>query len=198
MLGLVGEAVLARYLGAPDELAFNSAAIAASLESLTATPLADSPIAGHVPVAALEGFPLGTRATPGVLLPIGWFVGARARNIELWRAGRTRRGRFASRRFHGDPSCLLARRIGCGRGSGRPHLLAEPKRPRPRLVRTLRGALWRSVRRGGALRAARWRPAPARGLGSEEKLGFLAALAGAWVSETSRSTGRVAPQEPQA
>ena len=184
VLGLVGEAILARYLGAPDELAFNSAAIAASLESLTATPLADSPIAGPVPVAALEGFPLGTLATPGVLLPIGWFVGSPVRGTS---SCGVQAERAVAASPPGDFTVSLRAYWHAGSDVDAEAAARTCSRSRSGLGR---GSYVRSEERFGVRFGAEGLFVPLGGgllqlevSAPEEKLGFLAALAGAWVSE---------------
>ena len=183
VVGLAGEAVLARYLGTPDERAFNSAVIATSLESLNATLLADAPVAGPVSVVAFERFSLGTGAAPEVLLPSGWFVGSPARGASSC-GRRAERAVAASPR--GDFTVSLRAYWHAGWDVDAEAAARTCSSSRSGLGR---GSYVRSEERFGVRSGSEGLFVPLRGgllqlevSAPEEKLGFLAALAGAWVN----------------
>jgi S1-C subfamily serine protease len=71
VLELKGEKVVARYLGPPDELAFNLGLVRRSLETLSAEPLLTSEVRGPIP-ATFETVSSPDARTGSVLLPVGW------------------------------------------------------------------------------------------------------------------------------
>lgn len=71
LLDLGAEKVVARYVGPPDEVAFNLSLVRRSLATLEAAPLLTDEVAGPVGVG-LEAVPYPGGTTGSVLLPVGW------------------------------------------------------------------------------------------------------------------------------
>jgi hypothetical protein len=71
LLDLGPEKVVARYLGPPDDIAFNLGLVRRSLETLGATPLLTDEVDAPLE-AVLEPAPYPGGATGSVLLPAGW------------------------------------------------------------------------------------------------------------------------------
>jgi hypothetical protein len=71
LLDLKHEKVLARYLGSPDELAFNLGLILRSLEKLEAEPLLVDEVRAPLRVA-FQAVPYSGSAARTVLMPAGW------------------------------------------------------------------------------------------------------------------------------